>query len=125
MFDNDNNNFNAITLGTNNSKSRKQKIYCVICFPKLQLELVNAEEFRYKCPRCKNFYQILDNNEGDMIPEIDELVSSHDENEGPALVTADYTIKPEQVLNVKKSDIKIPKYMQNTDTTTVIDYQES
>jgi hypothetical protein len=37
-----------------------------------------------------------------MIPEIDELLSSHDENEGPALVTADYTIKPEQVLNVKK-----------------------
>jgi hypothetical protein len=129
MFDNDddNNNFNAITLGTNNSKSRTQKIYCVICFPKLQLELVNAEEFRYKCPRCKNFYQILDNNEVDMIPNEDEPISSHEESEeGPVLLCAEDNItEPEPILNSNKSEIKIPWYMKNTDTIKVIDYEES
>lgn len=109
------------------SKSKNRKLNCVICYPKVELILVNEEEFRWKCPRCKNDYQILDNNDGDIIAAEDELVSSHDyDNEDPILVTADYTVKPEPVLNARKStNIKIPKYMQNTDTTTVIDYQES
>ena len=64
MFNNlDNNNVNIITTSKSNKKQRK--IYCVICYPKIQLNLVNEEECRWRCPRCKNDYQILeDNNSG-------------------------------------------------------------
>ena len=121
-----NDNYNIIT--TNSKSNNRRKINCVICYPKIQLELVNEEEFRYKCPRCKNDYQILDNNEGDIIQEEDILESSHDSEEDPVLVTADYTdtIKPEHILNSHKpkSDIKIPWYMKDSETTKVTHYRE-
>ena len=38
---------------------RKEKIFCVLCFnEKIQLECINPEENRYRCPRCKNTYQL-------------------------------------------------------------------
>ena len=127
MFNNLNNNYNLI-IDTSSNRNNKRKLNCVICYPKVQLELVNEEEFRFKCPRCKNDYQILDHGEGDIIPEEDELISSHDDNVEPIIFTAneDYT-KPNEVLNEgkPKSDIKVPKYMQDSDTTKVTYYQEN
>ncbi len=37
---------------------RKEKIFCVLCYEKIQLECINPEENRYNCPRCKNTYQL-------------------------------------------------------------------
>ena len=119
-------NDNSIIIDTHYKNNKRKKIFCVICFPKNELTLVNEEENRYRCDRCKNTYQLGFGS--DIVPEEDELISSRDEDdEGPILVTADYTVKPEQVLDSHKpkSDIKIPWYMQNTDTTKVIDYQEN
>ena len=126
MFnDIDNNSYNSIILHTN-SRNKKRKIMCVICYPKVELDLVKEDEGKWKCPRCKNDYFIL-GHEGDLVPEEDELISSHDnEDEDPVLVTADYTVKPEPVLNSHKpkSDIKIPWYFQDTETTKVTHYRE-
>jgi hypothetical protein len=123
MYNDNINNANIIDTSNRN----KKRIFCVICFPKVQLNLVNAEEFRYKCPRCKNDYQIL-GHDLDLVPEEDELISSHDESEeGPVLVCSDSSpFKPAQVLaeNKVKSDIKVPWYMKDTDTTTVTHYRE-
>jgi hypothetical protein len=63
----------------------------------------------------------------ELFPQEDELISSHEEeNERPVILTADTNIlEPDPVLNSNKSEIKIPWYMQNRDTTILIDYQES
>ncbi|HJT85000.1 MAG TPA: hypothetical protein VJ697_10995 [Nitrososphaeraceae archaeon] len=110
---------NSIFLDTSSSKRHKnQKIFCVICFPKIELALVNAEENRYKCPRCKNTYQ----PNFEMFPSDDILESSHEEqDEGTGLLCADNEFKQQEFDSGK---IKRPKYMQDSDTTMVTSYKE-
>jgi hypothetical protein len=114
---------NAIFIDTKSSKRKRRKINCVLCFPKVQLNLVNEEECKWRCPRCKNDYQILENS-GDLVPEEDELESSHDsDDEGIGLLVANEDeISKEE--DSTKSDIKIPGYMKNTETTTVTYFRE-
>jgi hypothetical protein len=117
---------NSIIIDTN-SKSRniKRKINCILCFPKVQLNLVNEEECKWRCPRCKNDYQILEDS-GDLVPEEDELESSHDyDDEGIGLLVAkEDEFKSDNDNNESKTDIKIPKYMQNSETNKVTYFRE-
>jgi hypothetical protein len=115
-------NDNPILVDVNSKrKNKKQKILCVLC--KVQLDCTNPEENRYKCPRCKNTYQLGFNqiNEFD-----DELESSHEEDieeDSVGLLVADDDEFDEDIEDDDDS-IPIPKYMQNSATTEVIDYRE-
>ena len=53
-------NYNPIVIDVSSKRNNKNKpIFCVLCNnEKIQLECINPEENRYKCPRCKNFYQV-------------------------------------------------------------------
>ena len=110
---------NAIFLDTSSSKRhKKQKICCVVCFPKMELTLINEEENRYKCSRCKNTYQ----PSFEIFPSDDILESSHEEDdEGPVLLSADNEYKQDIE---EEGKIKIPKYMQDNATTKVTYYRE-
>lgn len=121
-----NNNDNSILIDVSSSKrnNKNKPIFCVLCNnEKIQLVCVNPEENRYKCPRCKNTYQ----PNFEIMPQEDILESSHEENdEGPVLIYAeDNNMQVESVLNDNKpkSDIKIPKYMQDSETSKV-EYHE-
>jgi hypothetical protein len=109
------------------SKSSKSKVYCVICYEKTQLDCIDQENYKWKCPRCKNDY-LLFGYGGDMVKEEDELVSSHETNEeGPILMTLEDNKDTRSILdreNNTKTDIKRPKYMLDSDTTKVIEYHE-
>ena len=37
-------NDNPILVDVNSKRSRKEKILCVLCFPKIQLDCINPEE---------------------------------------------------------------------------------
>ena len=127
MYNIDTKSYNSIILHTD-SKSKKKKIMCVICYPTIELSLVNEEEGKWKCPRCKNDYFIL-GYDRDLVPEEDELISSHEQNnEGPLLLSAtdtdiDSTSKLDRE-NQSKTDKKLPKYLQDSDTTKLISYEE-
>ena len=85
---------NPIIIDTNSKNNKRKKIFCVVCYPKNELTLINEEENRYKCDRCKNTYQLG----FELLPEEDILESSHeDTDEGPVLISADYTVNPEPV----------------------------
>ena len=68
---------NPILIDVNSGKGNKStKIFCVLCNnEKIQLECINPEENRYRCGRCKNFYQV---GFGEIIPQEDILESSHE-----------------------------------------------
>ena len=120
MYDNNDNNNNTIFVDTN-TKSKTSKIFCVVCFEKTQLDCIDSENYKWKCPRCKNDY-LLFGYGGDIVKEDDELISSHESNdEGPILFTASDDRDSTSILDREKgkSDIKIPKYMQDSETTTV------
>lgn len=124
MYNNNDNNCNSIFVDTN-TKHDKSKIFCVVCYEKTQLDCIDSENFKWVCPRCKNSY-ILFGYGGDIVQESDELISSHESNdEGPILFTAsseDDNIDSNSILDREKgskSDIKIPKYMKDSETTTV------
>jgi hypothetical protein len=114
---------NPILIDVNSRKSnRKQQLFCVLCNnDKVQLECINPEENRYKCPRCKNTYQ----PNFELFPQEDELESSHEleEDDSAGLIVAENEFKVEED-NSNKSDIKIPKYMQDSETTTVTSFRE-
>ena len=115
-------NDNPILIDVNSRKRNgQQKIFCVLCFPKIQLDCINQEESRYRCPRCKNTYQLG----YEILPQEDILESSHEEeeNEDAILLCAKDKISEEED-NTSKSDIKIPKYMKNSETTTVTYFTE-
>lgn len=114
-------NYNPIVIDVSSKRNNKNKpIFCVLCNnEKIQLECINPEENRYKCPRCKNFYQVG----FEILPQDDILESSHEEGEGPILMSAEYEITSEDH-TPNKSDINIPQYMKNSDTTRVIEYEE-
>ena len=118
-------NDNPVILNPTGTRNRKQKIYCVICHPRIELTLINESENRYKCDRCKNTYQPM----FEIFPTEDELISSHEQNnEGPLLFSAtdtdiDSTSKLDRE-NQSKTDKKLPKYLQDSDTTKLISYEE-
>ena len=116
---------NSIIIDTNNSNSRNinRKINCVLCFPKVELTCINPEENRYRCPRCKNDYQL---GFRDIVPQEEELESSHEEDEEDSvgLLVAEDEISKEDK-DPSKSDIAVPKYMQDSTTTTVTYYREN
>ena len=87
---------------------------------KVQLECFNLEENRYRCPRCKNTYQ----PNFEILPQEDILESSHEEgeNEGALLLSAEDEFSSDK--DTSKSDIKIPKYMQDSETTKVTYFRE-
>ena len=114
-------NDNPIIVDVNSKRNKKQKVLCVLCFPKVQLECINPEANRYRCPRCKNAYQV-----GlEILPSEDILESSHesdDEDVVGLLVAEDEFSKEED--DTSKSDIKIPKYMQDSETSKVTYFRE-
>lgn len=126
MFDNiNNNNDNTILIDVNSRRQKKQKILCVLC--RIQLDCVNPEENRYKCPRCKNSYQLG----YEIIPQEDELESSHSEYEDFEEARANLLVADDDDYfddnddyDRTNSDIPIPKYMKSSATTEVIEYRE-
>jgi hypothetical protein len=114
-------NDNPILIDVNSKRSRKQVILCVLCFPKIQLDCINPEENRYRCPRCKNTYQLG----FEILPQEDILESSHESEEEDSvglLVAEDEFSKEED--NTSKSDIAVPNYMQDSETSKVTYYRE-
>jgi hypothetical protein len=114
-------NDNPIIVDVNSKRNKKQKILCVLCFPKVQLDCINPEENRYKCPRCKNTYQLG----FEILPSEDILESSHEleEEDSVGLLVAEDEFSKEDK-EESKSDIAVPKYMQNSETSKVIYYLE-
>ena len=117
-------NDNPILIDVNSRKRNKsQSIFCVLCYnDKIQLECFNSEENRYRCPRCKNTYQ----PKFEILPQEDELESSHEseEEDSGGLLFAEDEFSKEEDNDTSKSDIKIPKYMQDSETTTVTYFRE-
>jgi hypothetical protein len=112
-------NDNPIIIDTKSKRYRKQKILCVLC--KIELTCINPESLHYKCPRCKNDYNLYYNQ---ILPQEDILESSHEseEEDSVGLLVAEDEFKT----NTKKEDsgIKRPKYMQDSTTTKVVEYRE-
>ena len=120
-------NDNPILIDTYSTRkiSRKQKINCVICFPKVELTCINPEEMRYKCMRCKNTYQL---GGYEILPQEDELESSHEEGEGGEDSVGGLLSANEDEFNKEEDSdhgcIPVPKYFRDSATTKVIDYRE-
>ena len=118
-------NDNPILIDVNSRKRNKSlSIFCVLCCnDKVQLECINPQENRYRCPRCKNTYQ----PNFEILPQEDILESSHSEesefDDNGGLLVAEDEFSREDT-DTSKSDIKIPKYMQDSETTKVVDYRE-
>jgi len=108
---------------------------CVIC--KLDLEEVDDKVFR--CPKCKRDYI----GEYEIMSHDDEIGTAHDEEastielEGiAALTTPRMATKPDDMdhndgmMSIldrekgSKTDIKIPKYLRDSETTKVIEFDE-
>jgi hypothetical protein len=118
-------NDNPIVVDVNSRKNKKQKILCVLC--KVQLNCTNPEERRYKCPRCKNTYQLGFNQINEFE---DELQSSHEEdiedsdNNVGLLVADDDEFDEDIEDDGSKSDIKVPDYMKPGPGKTLVEYRE-
>ena len=109
----------------------KSKALCVIC----KIHLDKIEEVVFLCSRCKRQYV----GEYEILSFEDEVGTAFDDQrdtielEGisgvssPIMETKKETNEYVSVLdreNKSKSDIKIPKYMQNSQTTMVTDFKE-
>ena len=117
-------NDNPILIDVNNRKrNRKQQLFCVLCNnEKIELECFNIQENRYRCPRCRSTYQVG----FEILPQEDILESSHELEEGEdsiGLLVAEDDISRDDN-DTSKSDIKIPKYMQDSETSKVTYYRE-
>lgn len=128
MFENN----NPIIIDVNARRKKKQKILCVLC--KIPLNCISPDdELRYKCPRCKNTYQLRyeileheDDFESSHENEDVELSGIDDNSNNVGLLTADNELDFDEDIKEKEEEgsIQIPKYMQNSDTTEVIEYHE-
>jgi len=126
-----------------NSRNKKQKIFCVLCRKnnnddsnsKIQLDCISPpgeQQLQYRCPRCKNTYQLgyeileheddFESSHADEAADI-ELSGLQSAGSVAGLLTAtDDEFKSDNNYYNKsssKSDIKIPKYMQDSETTKV------
>jgi hypothetical protein len=133
-FDNKNNNNNTIIIDVNaRRRKNKQKIFCVLCAnEKVQLECINPEEdeLTYRCPRCKNTYQLG----FEILEHEDDFESSHEDEDielsgiesdsvGVGLLVANDEYDDDDE-DQKEGKIPIPKYMKDSQTTKVIEYRE-
>jgi phage FluMu protein Com len=126
MFDND----NPILIDVNSRKNKKQKLLCVLCSnDKIQLDYVS--ELRYKCPRCKNTYQLG----YEILEHEDDFVSLHEGedvelsgigNDSVGLLVADneFSSTTEEEEEEVEGKIPIPKYMKSGEGRKVIEYRE-
>lgn len=124
---------NPIIVDVNSYKSKKKlKILCVLC--KLPLDCINSpEELRYKCPRCKNTYQLG----YEILEHEDDIESSHEDEDvelsglgdndsvGLLVATDDQFTEYNDNNPTTRSDIKIPKYMQDSNTVKVVEFKET
>lgn len=120
---------NPIIIDVNSKRNKKQKILCVLC--KVQLECTNLEAQKYRCPRCKNIYQL-----GYEINEFeDEFESSHEDEDielrgiesdsNIGLLSAnDNELEEEDSSDNRSGEIKVPKYFKDSSTTKVLEYRE-
>lgn len=109
-------------------------VICVIC----KIPLTEVDQYLFKCTNCKREYIL----EYEVMAYQDEIGTAYDEEaatleleglagaSGPRLETKkdelDFPSLDEQHKQEKESKdkIKIPKYMQDSVTTKVIDYRE-
>jgi hypothetical protein len=118
-------NDNPIIVDVNSKRRNKeQKINCVLC--KIELTCINPEERRYKCPRCKNTYQLGGH---EILPQEDELESSHeedvDDSDSVGLLVADDDEFDEDIEEEEEEgSIPVPEYLRDHGTTEVVDYRE-
>ena len=117
-------NDNPIVIDVDSRKRNNIKLFCVLCNnEKIELTLINPEENRYRCGRCKNTYQ----PNFEIMPQEDILESSHseeDEEETGLLFAAEDEFKSEDNNDTSKSDIAVPKYMQDSETNKVTYFRE-
>jgi hypothetical protein len=134
---------NPIIVNPNyRSRNKKQKIFCVLCYPKIELDCISepvedtTEQLRYKCPRCKNTYQLG----YEIIEHEDVLESVHEDednielsglesSDSPGLLIKDNeldfpTLDQEYKEESRKNKIPVPKYFKDSVTTKVIEYHE-
>jgi hypothetical protein len=126
------NNNNPVIVNSSSRRNKKQKILCVLC--RIQLECISPDdekELTYKCPRCKNnyqlFYEILEHEdyfESSHADEDVELSGLDNTNSVGLLAAKDDDEYDDDENFTTKSDIPIPKYMQDSETTKVIEYRE-
>jgi hypothetical protein len=131
MFDD-----NPVIVGDVDKKNKKQKILCVI--DKVQLNQI--EPLVYKCPKCKNTYQLW----YEILEHEDDIESSHEDeadiielsgldSDSVGLLIKENeldfpTLDQEQEQHEsdnKKGKIPIPKYFKDSETTKVIEYRET
>lgn len=118
----------------NNNNNKKQKILCVI--DKVPLDIIEPP-LVYKCPRCKNTYQLG----YEILEHEDDIVSSHEDEAADielaglesinsvGLLTKDNeldfpSLDEEKESNSRKGNIPVPKYMKDSVTTKVVEYRE-
>ncbi len=123
---------NPIIIDVNSKKNKKQKILCVLC--RIQLDYVS--ELKYKCPRCKNTYQLG----YEILEHEDDFESSHSEDENIELsgiesLSVDsvgllsaiddiYSIEDDDDSSTKPGKIKVPSYMKSGEGRKVVEYHE-
>jgi len=116
-------NDNPIIVDVNYRRNKKQKVLYVLSFPKIQLECTDPESNKWRCPRCKNSYELYN-----QINEFsDELESRHSEesefDDDVGLLVAEDEFSKEDD-DTSKSDIPIPNYMKYSETTKVTYFRE-
>ena len=127
MFDD-----NPVIVGDVDKRNKKQKILCVI--DKVQLNQI--EPLVYKCPKCKNTYQLG----YEILEHEDDIESSHEDeadiielsgldSDSVGLLIKDNELEfpsldEQKEEKSKKGKIPIPKYFKDSETTTVIEYNE-
>jgi len=136
----------------NNNKTKKttrNKPMCVLCHVPLYKSEKENEDYQWICSKNKShkyqlYYEVMsyESDFGTVLGEEEENQIELAGLEGvgePALLSSsssseqekdnnDNSMKPEEVLNATnnkvKSDIPIPKYFKDSETTKVIEYRE-
>jgi hypothetical protein len=124
-------------MSNNNNNKRRNKPICVLCH--VPLDKIEEEEIQFRCPKCHKIYQLyyevmayesdfetIYQEEEDSL----ELEGLEGSQSSPALVVLEKdNYYDDNEYNNKnpttRSDIKIPKYMQDSETTKVIDFKET
>ena len=102
----------------------------------IKLQLNQIEPLVYKCPKCKNTYQLG----YEILEHEDDIESSHEDeadiielsgldSDSVGLLIKDNELEfpsldEQKEEKSKKGKIPIPKYFKDSETTTVIEYNE-
>jgi hypothetical protein len=133
MSDINNNNNN-----NNNNNIKRHKPICVLChIPLNKMGEGDGEEFLFRCSKCHKIYQLYyevmayESDFGSIYQEEEdslELEGLEGSQSSPALVVLEKDEYNDNNNNNKpttRSDIALPKYMQDSQTTKVIEYNET